>query len=259
MYPELTKDRPDSKADEATARAVPQVLRLAMIYALFDQAERIGRGHLTAALALWSYCEASARWLFSTHIQELEREKHGALAKFILTGGAEGRTRTEISNDFFQRNAKKEQISGELAALVHDGAAVEVKVPGKTRSITRYIHRSLRTNETTKNAGHSPERSNEATNGQRTNSPPAEDHSSEFVNGSSDGRASDQHVSLNSLVRRCGGSDCDEELKPDNDTSLCAECLYIARQEAFAANKYAAEWIGTTSGTPAPPRGERTA
>ena len=47
-----------------TGRAEAQVLRLAMVYALLDEKPQIESIHLEAALALWDYCEKSARYLF---------------------------------------------------------------------------------------------------------------------------------------------------------------------------------------------------
>ena len=49
----------------ATERARPQVLRLALIYALLDGSPTITAEHLRPALAVWRYCEASARIIFS--------------------------------------------------------------------------------------------------------------------------------------------------------------------------------------------------
>ena len=47
-----------------TARAEAQTLRLALIYALLDGAREIDRVHIQAALAMWTYCAASARFIF---------------------------------------------------------------------------------------------------------------------------------------------------------------------------------------------------
>ncbi|MDP9359734.1 MAG: YfjI family protein, partial [Chloroflexota bacterium] len=47
-----------------TDRAEAHVLRLSLLYALADEARRIGVEHLAAALALWDYCAASARHIF---------------------------------------------------------------------------------------------------------------------------------------------------------------------------------------------------
>lgn len=145
VYAELVRDRPDSAAAAASSRAVPTVLRLAMIYALMDGDDQIDTEHLDAALALWEYCEHSIRWLFSTHELEEKRAAGDDLANFILGGGSNGRTRTEISADLYQRHKPSAEISAELAPLIHDGIVLEkqVRVDGN-RPTTRYIHRSMR-------------------------------------------------------------------------------------------------------------------
>lgn len=48
-----------------TARAEAQVLRLALLHAVMDpDATGIGVAHLRAAIAIWEYCLASARYIF---------------------------------------------------------------------------------------------------------------------------------------------------------------------------------------------------
>ncbi|MET0994743.1 MAG: DUF3987 domain-containing protein, partial [Mycobacterium sp.] len=126
-YRELNRDRPDSRATDATARAVTMVLRLSLLYALIDRKDAIDAEHLDAALALWAYAEHSAKWLFSTHELEVQGESAGGLANFILEGGEAGRTRTEISRDYFKRNKSAEEINAELVPLVHDGVVIEIK------------------------------------------------------------------------------------------------------------------------------------
>jgi hypothetical protein len=51
--------------DHLTARAAPQVLRLAMLYALLDGSSQMMLPHVEAAIAVWQFCEASARYIFS--------------------------------------------------------------------------------------------------------------------------------------------------------------------------------------------------
>jgi len=63
IYPELSEGKP-GLLGAATARAEAQVMRLAMIFALLDLSDVIRVEHLTAALAIWEYCEASARYVF---------------------------------------------------------------------------------------------------------------------------------------------------------------------------------------------------
>ena len=47
-----------------TNRGEAQVLRLSALYALLNGCNVVGVDHLSAAFALWDYCEASARWIF---------------------------------------------------------------------------------------------------------------------------------------------------------------------------------------------------
>jgi len=52
------------EALQRVGRAEAQVVRLALIYALLDCAREIRAEHLRAALAIWTYCEASARFIW---------------------------------------------------------------------------------------------------------------------------------------------------------------------------------------------------
>ena len=65
MYAELAHCAP-GMLGAVTSRAEPQVLRLAMVYALLDQSAIIHPEHLLAARALWRYSEDSAKWIFGT-------------------------------------------------------------------------------------------------------------------------------------------------------------------------------------------------
>jgi hypothetical protein len=47
------------------ARAAPNVMRLALIYALLDQAKTIKLQHVRAGLAAWRYASDSATWIFA--------------------------------------------------------------------------------------------------------------------------------------------------------------------------------------------------
>jgi len=51
--------------DRYTARGQTQVIRLALCYALADEADEIGWPHVNAAMALWEFCANSARRIFS--------------------------------------------------------------------------------------------------------------------------------------------------------------------------------------------------
>lgn len=63
LYPALSEPEP-GLLGAATARAEAHVVRLALLYVLFEGADRISLAHLDAAVALWDYAARSARWVF---------------------------------------------------------------------------------------------------------------------------------------------------------------------------------------------------
>jgi hypothetical protein len=63
VYPDLSGERPGILG-AVTARAEAQVVRISTLYAFMDRRRQIEAIHLTAALALWDYALASARWIW---------------------------------------------------------------------------------------------------------------------------------------------------------------------------------------------------
>ncbi len=63
IYGDLAESRPGAYG-RATERARPQVMRLALLYALLDRSVEIRVEHLRAAKALWGYCQGSAGAIF---------------------------------------------------------------------------------------------------------------------------------------------------------------------------------------------------
>jgi hypothetical protein len=64
VYEPLTSPTLSGQAKTMLARGAPQVIRLAMIYALMDCKRRIDVPHLRAALAVWEYAERSVQYYF---------------------------------------------------------------------------------------------------------------------------------------------------------------------------------------------------
>lgn len=101
-----------------TARAEAHVMRLAMLYALLDESAVIKRPHLEAALALWEFCEESARYIFGDCLGDpIADEIMQALRKTPA-----GMTKTEIGN-LFGRNKTSAQITRALTELLTAGLA----------------------------------------------------------------------------------------------------------------------------------------
>jgi Protein of unknown function (DUF3987) len=67
QYGRLTAGRP-GMFGAVTGRAAPQVRRLATLYALADMSSEVRLPDLRAALALWHYCEDSARYIFGARL-----------------------------------------------------------------------------------------------------------------------------------------------------------------------------------------------
>jgi hypothetical protein len=90
-YERLSEGRP-GLGGTLLARAEAQTMRLACLYALLDESQKVRAEHLYAALALWAYCERSVQFVFGDSLGD-------SLADDILAelkGQSNGMTRTEI-------------------------------------------------------------------------------------------------------------------------------------------------------------------
>jgi hypothetical protein len=92
VYPRLAGDRL-GLFGAVTSRAEAQTMRLALVYALLDSSSLIQAEHLSAGLAVWSYCEASARLIFGDALGDVTADE----VLKALRGAANGLTRTEVS------------------------------------------------------------------------------------------------------------------------------------------------------------------
>ncbi|MGI9074288.1 MAG: DUF3987 domain-containing protein [Bryobacteraceae bacterium] len=101
------------------ARAEPQVMRIATLYALLDHDNVIRLCHLQAALAVWDYAEASAQYIFGDALGDDTADSILSYLRSVRTVGA---TRTEINN-LFNRNKNSNEISRALAVLSEAGLA----------------------------------------------------------------------------------------------------------------------------------------
>ena len=124
-YPQLSAEKAGLYGF-IVARAEAQVLRLSMIYALLDQMAYIQPVHLRAALAVWRYCETSAKYIFGDALGEPVADD---ILRALRPNGRDGLTRSEISA-LFGRNKTSEQISRALTLLVKHGKATMTKRGG---------------------------------------------------------------------------------------------------------------------------------
>jgi hypothetical protein len=102
----------------AIGRAEPQVMRLALVYALSTSSPVIDEEHLAAALEAWRYSDASSRYLFGGSTGDAVADR---IARFLAT--RDGASRTEI-RDLFDRHIRGDRIAAALDVLERAGIAV---------------------------------------------------------------------------------------------------------------------------------------
>lgn len=121
VYPELSEGKP-GLFGAVTSRAEAQVLRLSCLYALLDRSPMVRAEHLMAALAVWEYCEDSARFVFGGALGDPAADE----ILRALRLHPEGMTRTEI-REHFGRNKPSGEIGRALGTLQEYGRARMVR------------------------------------------------------------------------------------------------------------------------------------
>ena len=111
-YRELSDAKP-GLLGAITARAEAQVIRLSSCYALLGHSDLVDEAHLSAGLAAWEYCDASARFLFGDATGDAVADE---ILDALRRAGSQGLTRTQI-RDLFNRNQNKERIEAALRVL----------------------------------------------------------------------------------------------------------------------------------------------
>lgn len=92
VYPELSEGRP-GLVGAVLGRAEAQVVRLSLVYALLDRSPMIAERHLAAALEVWRYCEASARFIFGDRLGDPLADK---IEQMLPTAPEPGMTRSQL-------------------------------------------------------------------------------------------------------------------------------------------------------------------
>lgn len=116
VYRTLTGGRGGLVGD-LTARAAPQVMRIAALYAVLDRTLTITVQHLEAALAFWRYSEESTAWIFSDY----QSDPEGDLVIAVLGKSPEGLTRTQINRRCFRGHKPADALNQLLYRLVQAG------------------------------------------------------------------------------------------------------------------------------------------
>jgi hypothetical protein len=118
VYRELSDGKP-GLLGSMLGRAEVQVLRLSMLYALMDTSAVVQLPHLKAALALWEYCERSAKYIFGDALGDPTADT----ILQALRNSPTGLTRSDISA-LFARHKPASDIARALGVLASLGLAV---------------------------------------------------------------------------------------------------------------------------------------
>jgi hypothetical protein len=120
VYPGLSEGEP-GLLGAIIGRAEAQVIRLALLYALLSRFAVIDEDHLRAALALWRYCEHSARFIFTDALGDPVAD---TILRSLRQAGDDGLTRTQIST-VFGRNLDAARLALALSTLERTGKATK--------------------------------------------------------------------------------------------------------------------------------------
>ncbi len=115
VYHDLSEGHP-GMFGAVIGRAEAQVVRLSCLYALLDKSPLVDAEHMAAALAVWRYCEDSARYIFGDQLGD-------PVADAILAAlreSSEGLTRNDI-RELFGRNKSSARIATALDLLQERG------------------------------------------------------------------------------------------------------------------------------------------
>jgi hypothetical protein len=118
-----------------TDRAEPQVVRLSMIYALLERSKIVRTRHLRAGLAVWSYCEASARYIFRTVVGDKNADR---IYEALRRVGTKGMSKTDI-RELFNRNLDEERTDQALELLRENRLAYCKQEPTAGRPVERWF------------------------------------------------------------------------------------------------------------------------
>jgi len=116
IYRRLSEGKP-GLLGAALARAEPQVLRLSLCYALMDRSDVVRAEHLLAAVAVWDYVEASAKWIFGDMTGDPVTDTLISALRQAAEAGLDG---TQL-HAIFNRNQSAGRIKQVLDGLIARG------------------------------------------------------------------------------------------------------------------------------------------
>jgi hypothetical protein len=115
-------------------RAAPQILRLAMVYALLDKSNIIEAPHLKAAVSVWDYCERTVEYMFGDQTGDRRADR---LYDFIVQAGSTGCTTTDC-HGVFANSLKANDLRRLIEKLWRAGRVIHFR--GRRITAAKFVH-----------------------------------------------------------------------------------------------------------------------
>jgi len=136
VYGPLSEGKP-GLLGAVLSRAEAQVLRLSVIYALLDCSRHIRAKHLKAALALWEYSEASARYIFGHRLGDPAADQ---ILEALRTASSKGMSESDIHKLFGgHRSAGERKRALNMLVALNLAEKEEEQTKGRPRMIWRAV------------------------------------------------------------------------------------------------------------------------
>jgi hypothetical protein len=158
LYDRMADDDPGGLLGAVTSRDQAQCLRLSVVYALLDSSRLIEPVHLDAAFAVWSYCRASAAYIFGDSLGD---EVADRLLTALHQAGEAGLDGTQ-QRDLFARHVSGQRLEVGRDLLEARGLArtVTEQTGGRPRTITYSV--ATKASQATKGRGGTPKAAGQA-------------------------------------------------------------------------------------------------
>ncbi|AMV18200.1 DUF3987 domain-containing protein [Planctomyces sp. SH-PL14] len=139
MYTALAADDSTDIVGDVLSRSEPMLLRVALIYAALDGSGTIDVTHLESAAAVWDYCSASARFVFSDSTGNKLTDR---VVRLLIDAGEEGLTQSALASNAC-KNAPVDTLNaalkvGEGMGLIFADTVQTTGRPAKRWRSTKY-------------------------------------------------------------------------------------------------------------------------
>jgi hypothetical protein len=137
LYRRMAQDVPGGMLGSVIARDAAQVLRLSVVYALCQASDLIDVDHVVAAFAVWSYCRASAAFIWGDSLGNPLADK---LLQSLRDSGPEGLSGRQLDRAV-GGHASKSELDAARETLIRRGLVLTYTEETGGRPVTVTVAR----------------------------------------------------------------------------------------------------------------------